>query len=112
MGYLTTITFRNDSYSELKKHPEAVSKIISDAQDGIQKRQGRDYDSVGSHANPVIIQKPRHADDTTLYLHAGNTVIDVAEAESEWAIIASITEMEFRLKQLKEKKKLLKPKKP
>jgi len=107
MGYLTTITFYNDAAGDLRKHPEEVSKLIYEAQGGIQKDLGRNYDPIGSHANPVIIQRPRHADDTTLYLHAGNTVIDLAEAETEWAIDTAIAEMKFRMKILKEKKKAL-----
>lgn len=105
MGYLTTITFYNDSAHDLRKHPNDVSELIYNAQSGVQKREARDYDPIGSCANPVIIQKPRHADDHTLYLHAGNTVIDVAEADSEWAIDAFISEMKWRLKELQAKKK-------
>ena len=105
MGYLTTITFYNDAAHDLREHPNEVSKLIYDAQSGVQKNRGRDYDPIGSHANPVIIQRPRHADDHTLYLHAGNTVIDLAEADSEWAINTALAEMKFRMKQLKEKKK-------
>jgi hypothetical protein len=107
MGYLTTITFYNDAAHDLRKHPEEVSKLIYDAQGGVQKNRGRNYDPVGSHANPVIIQRPRHADDTTLYLHAGNTVIDLAEADSEWAINTAIAEIKWRLKDLQAKKKEL-----
>jgi hypothetical protein len=107
MGYLTTITFYNDAAHDLHKHPKEVSKLIYDAQNGVQKNRGRNYDPIGSHANPVIIQKPRHADDHTLYLHAGNTVIDVSEADSEWEINAFISEMKWRLKELEAKKKEL-----
>lgn len=107
MGYLTTITFYNDAAHDLRKHPEKVSELIYKAQLGVQKRDGRDYDPIGPHANPVIIQRPRHADDHTLYLHAGNTVIDVAEADSEWEINAFIAEMKWRLKELEAKKKEL-----
>jgi hypothetical protein len=107
MGYLTTITFYNDAASDLRQHPEEVSLLIYHAQLGVQKDMGRDYDPIGSHANPVIIQRPRHADDTTLYLHAGNTVIDLAEADSEWAINTAIAEMKFRMKELLAKKKAL-----
>lgn len=108
MGFLTTITFYNDATHDLRQHPEEVSKLIYDAQSGVQKNRGRNYDPIGSHANPVIIQRPRHADDHALYLHAGNTVIDLAEADSEWAINTAIAEMEYRLKELKEKQKAIK----
>lgn len=108
MGYLTTITFRNDAADDLRKHPNDVSELIHNAQIGVQKDSGRDYDPIGSHVNPVIIQKPRHADDHTLYLHAGNTVIDVAEADTEWSINTFIAEIKWRLKELEAKKKKLK----
>lgn len=110
MGYLTTLTFRNDSYSDIKKNKNRLHKIVLDAMNGIQIRQGRDYDNIGSSANGVIIQKPRHADDHTLYIHAGNTVIDVYEAESERVIETFIKEMEYHLKRLKEKNKNIKNK--
>jgi len=102
MGFLTTITFHNDAADEIEKHPKQVAKIVSDAQSRRQIDQGRDYDPVGNHCNPVVIQKPRHADDHTLYLHAGNTVIDVCDVESDWGIDQFIHEMEYHLKRLKE----------
>lgn len=107
MGYLTTITFRNDAAHDLREHPEEVSKLIYDAQNGVQMNRGRHYDPIGSYANPVIIQRPRHADDVTLYLHAGNTVIDLAEVDSAWAIDTAIAELKYRLKDLKAQKKAL-----
>ena len=105
MGFLTTITFYNDAAHDLKEHPNVVSQGIYDAQAGVQLNRGYDYFPVGSHANPVILQKPRHADDHTLYLHAGNTVIDVYDADSEWGIDQFIHEMKYHLKRLKEIKK-------
>jgi len=108
MGYLTTITFYNDAQHVLHEHPKEVSQMIYDAQLGVQRNRGRDYDPIGSHANPVIIQKPRHADDSTLYLHAGNTVIDISELDehsSQWLIEKAISEMKYRMKKLKELQK-------
>lgn len=108
MGFLTTITFYNDAASDLIKYPNVVSKGIYDAQNGTQLRDGVNYFPVGSHANPVIIQKPRHADDHTLYMHAGNNVIDVFDADSEWTVDTFIHEMEYHLKRLKKLRKTLK----
>ena len=105
MGYLTTITFYNDAIEEFKKNPEQTIQMIYHAQIGVQRNRGRDYDPIGSHANPVIIQRPRHADDHTLYLHAGNTVVDVQDAESDWEIDSFIKEMQYHIKRLKELKK-------
>jgi hypothetical protein len=105
MGYLTTITFYNDHADELRANPEAVSKAIYNAQLGVQLNRGSNTELIGSCTNPITIQKPRHADDHTLYMHAGNTVIDVYNAKSEWAIDQFIKEMEYHLKRLKELKK-------
>jgi ribosome-associated translation inhibitor RaiA len=105
MGYLTTITISNDAYGDIEKHQKEFTEGVLQAMNGTQINRGRDYFSVGSFANPVTLQKPRHADDTTLYMHAGNTVIDVFEADSDWAIDSFIAEMEYHLKRLKEIKK-------
>jgi hypothetical protein len=105
MGYLTTITFYNDAADQFEKHPKETIEMISKAQSGVQRNHGYDYESIGNHTNPVIIQKPRHADDHTLYLHAGNTVVDVYDAKSEWGIDQFIHEMQYHLKRLKALKK-------
>ena len=104
MGYLTTITIYNDGADELKKHPEELAEALDQACRGIQRNQGRRWEGLGSHANLLTLQKPRHADDHTLYLHAGNTVVDVYEAESDWAIDTFISELEYHLIRLKKKK--------
>lgn len=109
MGYLTTITFRNDSYSEFENHPKKLVEEILKALNGIQINRGFDYFSIGSDANPVILQKPRHADDNTLYLHSGNTIVDIngiteKTDRNEWVINQAISEMEYQLKRLKKLK--------
>jgi len=53
----------------------------------------------------MILQKPRYADDHTLYLHAGNTVRDVWDAKSVFEINQFIKELEYHLKRLKKLKK-------
>ena len=101
MGFLTTVTIYNDSADQLTKHPKDLAEKLSNACSGIQINRGQDYDSLGNAANILTLQKPRHADDHTLYMHAGNTVIDVYNANSECAINQFITEMEYHLKRLK-----------
>lgn len=105
MGYLTTVTIYNDGASNLKKHPEELAEALDLATKSVQRNRGRNWDGIGNHANLLTIQKPRHADDHTLYLHAGNTVIDVYDADSDWAIDTFISEMKYHLKRLKELKK-------
>ena len=105
MGYLTTITIYNDGAHTLKPNAEVLAEKLYNACLGVQRDQNRNYDSLGSHANLLTLQKPRHADDHTLYLHAGNTVVDVYDADSDWAIDSFIREMEYHLKRLKAIKK-------
>lgn len=106
MGYLTTITFRNDAYQTFMNNKRELFEKIIKALNGNQINNGYDYFSVGNEINPVIIQKPRHTDDTTLYMHAGNTITDISNlkeftSRNEWAINQAITEMEYHLKRLK-----------
>ena len=104
MGFLTTVTIYNDGASELKKHPEKLAEILDHACSNIQRNRGQNYAGLGSHVNLITLQKPRHASDHTLYLHAGNTLVDVYEADKEWAIDSFIHEMEYHLKRLKKLK--------
>lgn len=104
MGYLTTITFRNDSCLSFKENKNALVEEILKALNGVQISKGHNYFSLGNEVNPVIIQKPRHGDDKTLYLHAGNTVIDVntiTNSNDKWFIDEAITQMEEQIKRLK-----------
>lgn len=102
MGYLTTITIYNDGCDQIIKNKEKVADILYNACSGEYNNSYRTV-GLGNHANLFTIQKPRHADDTTLYLHSGNTVIDVSEIKKSdiWALNAAIIEMEYRLKYLK-----------
>ena len=101
MGFLTTVTIYNDSADQLTKHPKDLAEKLDNACSGVQINRGYDYEGLGNASNILTLQKPRHADDHTLYMHAGNTVIDVYNANSEWAINQFITEMEYHLKRLK-----------
>ena len=101
MGFLTTVTIYNDSADQLQKHPKDLAEKLDNACSGVQINRGYNYDGFGNASNILTLQRPRHADDHTLYMHAGNTVIDVYNANSEWAINQFITEMEYHLKRLK-----------
>ena len=106
MGYLTTITIYNDSAHQIKKNSKEFADVIDQATHGIQLKKGHDVVGLGGH-DLITLQKPRHADDHTLYMHAGNTVTDVFDADSEWAIDTFISEMEHHLERLKKKRKEL-----
>ena len=105
MGYLTTVTIYNDDADQLEKHNKELAKELYNACNGVQLNNGYNYIGLGNHGNLITLQKPRHADDRTLYLHAGNTVVDVYNAKSEWAIDTFINEMKYHLKRLEKLKK-------
>lgn len=70
MGFLTTVTIRNDGLDQIEKHPEEFMENLLNA---IRENKGEEI-PCGNHCNVAIVQKSRHADDWALYVHAGNTV--------------------------------------
>lgn len=80
MGYLTTITFYNDGLHLIKDHPEDfANKVYSAA------IRGRTQDfGLGSFANFAKVQRGRHADDHTTYVHMGNCVTEVNPYSDEF----------------------------
>lgn len=67
MGLLTTITFRNDCWEDLKRDPERTMNMIRDAMNG-SCVDGRE----------MIAQTPVHSGDSAVYVVSGNTAIDVS----------------------------------
>lgn len=123
MGFLTTITIYNDGVHELTKYPKELAKKLENACLGIQRNKGRNWDSLGYHGNLLILQKPRHADDETIYFHSGNTVKcidDIIKRTRDYSKIEStpnlrevddaINQLNFNLKRLKDLKKEIKNK--
>lgn len=79
MGYLTTITFLNDASHCYKENPTRLAEIIDDAVSNHQcmRNGGHSYsESIGNHCNPITVQRTRHADDRTMYIHMGNCVTE------------------------------------
>ena len=73
MGNLTTFTVYNDDCDQIAKHPKEFAEEIYIAC----------YNpNIGYRSNVfngvVIPQKTRHADDKTIYVHAGNTVCEMS----------------------------------
>lgn len=107
MGYITTISFYNDGADQLEKHPVELAKKLYHASMGIQINRGNDTDSLGNHCNMLILQKPRHADSWTLYLHADNDVLDLYEIKDKNhnSIDKAISMLKTELKRLQSLKK-------
>lgn len=108
MGFLTTITIYNDGCALIKEHPDEFVKKVHQACLGFQVEKGQNWDSIGNFGNLLTLQKPRHADSHTLYVHAGNTVMDVDlinDPESKM-LDHALAEMRFHTKRLLSLKKL------
>jgi len=74
MGYLTTITFRNDSVHSIKDNKDRLVEVILDATCGAGgMHNGCAHDEYVGSAD-LICQRTRHADEHTVYVHMGNTV--------------------------------------
>lgn len=72
MGYLTTFTVYNDYCEEINKNPkEFAEEIFAACCNPNTNRKSRVFRGI------VTAQKSRHADENTIYVHAGNTVIEV-----------------------------------
>lgn len=72
MGMLTTITFRNDCFHEIKKDPERYMELILDAMQGQEVNDGA-----------MIAQRPVHSHDMAVYVCAGNTTTDVSHPKGD-----------------------------
>lgn len=78
MGYLTTITIYNDGCDLIKKYPKEFAEKVYDSCLGVYTiDKSSNTFGLGYHGNLVTVQKPRHADDHTIYVHNGNTLVEV-----------------------------------
>jgi len=111
MGFLTTFTVYNDGIDQIENHPKEFGKKVCEA----MRRNEVHTFGVGNYANLVNVQKPRHADDCTIYVHSGNTVSEMnAYSEDTGKLIEShevffmkmLTDIEYHLKELKRRYKL------
>lgn len=70
MGYLTTVTIYNDHFSDIEKNPKEFVE-------GIKHHMNRGSRRSGSVIGQSKVHKTRHADDHTVYVHMGNTVVEM-----------------------------------
>ena len=104
MGYLTTLTIYNDGLDQIEKNPEQfVEKLLNAA----KNTSGPSILPVGSFGNLVKVQKTRHADDCTVYVHMGNTVCEM-NAYSEETLKTMMQATNFFKKMLAEMKNQVK----
>lgn len=73
MGFLTTFTVYNDGCDQILKEPEQFAQKVYE---GCRDLEEKDF-GVGNHCNLVHVQRARHADDHTIYVHMGNCVTEV-----------------------------------
>ena len=78
MGYLTTVTVYNDGLDLLKKYPEEFCDKLYNAS---VNHEQKDF-GLGGFCNFANVQRTRHADDHTTYVHMGNCVTEV----NPWSI--------------------------
>jgi len=69
MGYLTTITFRNDEYHEIAKDPKPTIEKIQAAMSGNRVND-----------NSMVSQVPVHSSETVIYACSGNTTVPVSDS--------------------------------
>jgi hypothetical protein len=115
MGYLTTFTIYNDHVDQISIDTE---KFVRKLQMGCNGSLTRDKDSEsfghGYASNIVQVQRPRHADDHTCYVHMGNTLVEMNPFSKETKRIMEnhsdffddlLKHMETTVKELKKMKK-------
>lgn len=116
MGYITTISIYNDGAYQLKANPEQLAEVLTNACQGVYNNSHRlkGSASLGNHANLFTVQKPRHADDKTIYVHAGNTVVEMSAYSDRCKDILErvpdffdqlLSTMEDRVKEMQQMKK-------
>lgn len=114
MGYLTTITFYNDFWGEIKQNKDKLFDSLDEAIFGVANRYGK---FTNASLGQIIVQPSAHADDHQLYIHRGNLVFNVAPWTNEFEEMAErnpefleesikaaqniVTEAKKRLKKLK-----------
>ena len=117
MGHLTTLTFYNDAADQYDKHPERLVKIVHDAIINHQciRNNGKSYEEhIGNHCNAITVQRSRHADDHTTYVHMGNGVTEMNPWSADTKDLLErfpdvfdqyVSYMEHQVKDLKKMKK-------
>jgi len=101
MGYMTTITFLNDSYSNIenKKNQDQVIENILDAMSNTHDKS-KTY-PIGNFGNPMTAMKTHHADEYMLYFCYANMTTGIG-------FDSTIHDLDLRKRNLKMVKQLIK----
>lgn len=107
MGNLTTLTIYNDGIDQIKQHPQQFADKVYEAATSMK---GPVSVRIGNHCNLVKVQKSRHADDSTVYVHMGNTVCEMSAYSDETlrVMMESPDFFEKMLKEMNQQVKILK----
>lgn len=107
MGNLTTLTIYNDGLDQIREHPEQFAEKVYEAASSMT---GPVTLRIGNHCNLVKVQKTRHADDSTIYVHMGNTVCEMSAYSNETLRIMTESPdfFEKMLKEMNQQTKILK----
>lgn len=80
MGNLTTVTIYNDGIDQIPKNAQEFADALYAA---AQSTSDPQIIAVGNFANLVKVHPFRHADNSTTYVHKGNTVCEMAPWSKE-----------------------------
>lgn len=114
MGYLTTVTVYNDGLGLLKKYPQEFCDKLCKASGSMETT---DF-GLGGFYNFAQVQRTRHADDHTTYVHMGNCVTEVNQYSEEFrALVDRRPDFALQLvahldREVKALKKMIKERKP
>jgi len=74
MGFLRTVTLYNDRWHqhEIRAKPDEFIRELTESMD-----RADEYCAPDKLASYLRVQPSRHADDHTVFVHWGNTVIDI-----------------------------------
>ncbi|MBI1968956.1 hypothetical protein HYS49_03520 [Candidatus Woesearchaeota archaeon] len=80
MGYLTTFTIFNDGLHLILEDSLDFCRRLYEQASRVTETNSLGH---GYFATLVKVQKPRHADDCTTYVHMGNTVCEMNASSRE-----------------------------
>ena len=89
MGSLTTITISNDALHSFEKKPKEFAETLFRS---INESAGKNRSlsvAVCGFINYVKVHPPRHADNETVYIHAGNTTKEINAYSEEFKSLIS-----------------------